>query len=904
MRLWFRFRSALRNLFRRPQVESQLDEELRAYIEMVTDERIAAGMSASEARRTAMAEFGGVEQVKQTVRDHRAGTAAELVWQDIRYAFRQLRRNPAFALTAVITLGLGIGATTSIFSAVYALLVRPLPYPQSDQLGYISAEFIPEAGELISPEFVAAQQGLKSFSQVAGYWSANSNLTGAGDPVRVDWAGITANFLPMLGIRPQLGRGFRDDEERPGGPAVILLSDRFWRSYFHADPNIVGKSVAIDGKQQTIIGVLPPHFSFPDFALEPQVYGLADLDPDTSPAAMAKPVVFMRAIGRLRPGVSMQQAQAEVQSLFLARSHSYPAFLASYWAKRLMVVQSLQTHLAGDDRRPLLILFACVAAVLLIACANVANLQMARVVSRRHEMAVRGALGASRYRLMRQSLVESLTLSALSAALGLAIAWVTTTLIRRTASVADSLSSGREAQILRLPLGKIGTVIHVDGWVLAFTIGLALVTALLFGIAPALSGAAGADLRNALQSGAQRITAGRRQRFMRHALLVLEVGLAVVLLCCAGLLIRSFVNVLRYENGFDPAHTLTGTTLLSVRRYPSPEATSRFTEQLLSQLEAIPGVEVAALGQALPLGQVDGDAFSEDSPNPPVGMQDVAPSIGITPNYFRAVGTPILQGRPFTIDDTGSSNPVVIVNLAFAQRYFGGNAIGKRFFIGQQVNGAFRFVPTTVVGVTADVRHNGIEHDIEPEFFVPMTQIPAYNIDLILRSRVDPSLLAGAMRKALTAVDREEPLFDIQTMEERVGDLVSQRRLIMLLTVCFAVLAVVLSAVGVYGVFAYSVTQRAQEMGIRLALGSSRSGVLRLVVSEAAWLVGLGGVLGLGAALALSRLLASLLVGVTPRDPASFATAWVLMTLIVLFASAIPASQAARMNLIAVLHSD
>jgi predicted permease len=904
MRVWFRFRSALRNLFRRPQVENQLDEELRAYIEMVIDERIAAGMSASEARRSAMAEFGGVEQVKQTVRDNRAGTAAELVWQDVRYALRQLRRNPAFTLTAVITLGLGIGATTSIFSAVYALLVRPLPYPQSDQLAYISAEFIPEAGELLSPDFVAAQQGLKSFSQFAGYWSANSNLTGAGDPVRVDWAGITANFLPMLGIRPQLGRGFRDDEERPGGPAVILLSDRFWRSYFHADPNIVGKSVAIDGKQQTIIGVLPPHFSFPDFALEPQVYRLANLDPDTSPAAMVKPVSFMHAIGRLRPGVNMQKAQAEVQSLFLVRSRSYPAFLASYWAKRLMVVQSLQTHLAGDDRRPLLILFACVAAVLLIACANVANLQMARGLSRRHEMAVRGALGASRYRLMRQSLVESFTLSAFSAAFGFAIAWMTTTLIHRTGNVADSLSSGREAQILRLPLGKISTVIHVDGWVLAFTICLALLTALLFGIAPALSGAAGADLRNALQSGAQRITAGRQQRFLRHALLVLEVGLAVVLLCCAGLLIRSFVNVLSYENGFDPTHTLTGTTLLSVQRYRSPEATRRFIEQLLSKLETMPGVETAALGQALPLGEVDNDAFSVDNPNPPVGMRDVAPSISITPNYFRAVGTPILQGRPFTSDDTGSSNPVVIVNLAFARRYFGGNAIGKRFFIGQDKNGAFQFVPTTVVGITVDVRHNGIEHDIQPEFFVPMTQIPAYNVDLILRSSVDLALLASAMRRALTAVDRGQPLFDIQTMEERVGDLVSQRKLIMLLIVCFAVLAVVLSAVGVYGVFAYSVIQRAHEMGIRLALGSSRSGVLRLVVTQAARLIGLGGVLGLGAALALSRLLASLLVGVSPRDPASFAAAWLLMTLIALLASAIPASQAARINLIAVLHSD
>src|SRR5579863_4001873 len=310
MRLWYRLRSALRNLFRTPQIESQLDEEVRAYVDIVTDEKIAKGIPPEEARRQALAECGGMEQLKQAVREGRAGTSIERLWQDVRDTVRQLSRNPAFTWTSVITLGLGIGATTSIFSAVYALLVRPLPYPQPDQLAFISAEFIPEAGELLSPEFVAAQQGLKSFSQFAGYWSTSSNLTGAGDPERVDWAGVTANLLPMLGIRPQLGRGFRDDEERPGGPAVILLSDRLWRSYFHADPNVVGKSVAIDGKEQTIIGVLPPHFSFPDFALEPQVYGLADLDPDTIPAAMVKNVFFMRAIGRLRPGVSMQQAQA------------------------------------------------------------------------------------------------------------------------------------------------------------------------------------------------------------------------------------------------------------------------------------------------------------------------------------------------------------------------------------------------------------------------------------------------------------------------------------------------------------------------------------------------------------------------------------------------------------------
>jgi predicted permease len=324
----------------------------------------------------------------------------------------------------------------------------------------------------------------------------------------------------------------------------------------------------------------------------------------------------------------------------------------------------------------------------------------------------------------------------------------------------------------------------------------------------------------------------------------------------------------------------------------------------LSHLETIPGVEAAALGQALPLGQVDTDAFSIENPNPPIGMREVAPLISVTPNYFRAVGTPILQGRSFISDDTGSSNPVVIVNLAFARRYFSGNALGKRFFIGQFANGAFQFVPTTIVGITVDVRHNGIEHDFEPEIFVPITQIPAYNVDLILRSSVDPALLTSAMRRALTAVDREQPLFDIQTMKERVGNMVARRRLTMLLISCFALLAVLLSAVGIYGVFMYSVSQRRQEMGIRLALGSSRGRLLRLVVVQAAQLILAGGVLGIIAAFLSARLLASMLNGVSLHDPLSFSLAWALMTLTALSASIFPARNATRTNLISVLRSE
>jgi MacB-like periplasmic core domain len=380
MRLWARLKSLSRNLLRRQQVESQLDEELRSYADMLADEKISAGIPAQEARRTTLAELGGIEQVKQSVRDRRTGAGLELLWQDMRYALRQLSRNRAFTLTAVMTLGLGIGATTAIFSAVYALLLRPLPYPDAGRLMYISTQHPSffHADVLASPDFVAAQSSVKSFDQFAGYNDRIQNLTGLGDPVRVHGTGVTANFLPMFGIVPQLGRLFTHNEDRPEGPAVIILSDHLWRNHFHADPAIVGKSVALDGKLQTIVGVLPRSFSFPDLTLEPDIYVPIDLSRDTV-ISIDKPVWDVRAAVLLRPGISRQQAQAELQTFYQARMRKAIPEIVSYYKSMEVIVEPLQRHIAGDSRKPLFILLACVAAVLFIACANVANLQLACV---------------------------------------------------------------------------------------------------------------------------------------------------------------------------------------------------------------------------------------------------------------------------------------------------------------------------------------------------------------------------------------------------------------------------------------------------------------------------------------------------------------------------------------------
>jgi predicted permease len=572
----------------------------------------------------------------------------------------------------------------------------------------------------------------------------------------------------------------------------------------------------------------------------------------------------------------------------------------------------LQRHIAGDSRKPLFILLACVAAVLLIACANVANLQLARAVCRRHETSLRGALGASRLRLIRQSLVESLVLSSLAAALGLVIAYVITALVRNAGALTPAPSSSRISQLLQLPLSKLSTSIYIDGWVLAFTIGLSLLTTLLFGLAPAISGTR-LDLRSALQSAAMRLTQAREQRVLRHGLLVVEVAIAVVLLACAGLLVRSFVNVMHYDSGFDPSDTLTGTTLLTGPCYEppdehgmptaSPDAVRIFINNLLPRLQALPGVQSAAITNALPLGRVQDTAitFGAPTPPPPMATWKTAPSISITPDYFHVVGTTIVQGRAFGSSDSAASPRVAVVSRAFATHYFAGNALGRRF---NGMVGRNQFASLTIVGVVDDIRHNGLEQQVQPEFYVPESQSPSDEVNIALRSTADPALLANAMRKAVLAVDPQQPLFDIQSMDQRVASLVAQRRLIMLLITCFAALAVILSAVGVYGVFAYSVSQRTQEMGIRLALGASRSGLLGLVVAQAARLIALGGVLGIAAAFLLSKLLTSMLVGVKPHDAISFSLAWILMTVVALLASTIPASHAARTDLVSVLHSE
>jgi predicted permease len=900
--MWSRIKAVFRNLLHAQRVESELDDEIASYVDAVTEEKIAAGFAPEEARRRALAECGGTEQLKQAVRNGRAGALAESVGQDIRFGVRQLRRNPAFAWTSILTLSLGIGATAAIFSAVYGLLLRPLTYPGSDRLMFIYQHTkYDDMSALLNEDFVAAQSALRSFESVAGYLGPeDENLTGVDAPVRVSAMRVTANFFPTLRVTPVLGRNFLSSEDRKDGPAVVILSQRLWRSRLNSDPAIIGRTITLAGKVQTVVGVLPAPFIFPDPAVEPDLYVPAGIDNETSLQTTSVTIFTVLSIARLRDGVSLPQAQTELNLFEKNRVKGYGPFFVNWAEGRKILAQPLQRYLSGDDRKPLLILLACVAAVLLIACVNVANLQLARTVTREPEMALRGALGAGRMRLLRQSLVENLTLSAVASLLGLAIAAAVTWLIRNSGAPGEFSSGSPISDLLQAPFGKLSAAVEVNGWVLAFTAGLALLTTILFGLAPAI-GSSRIDLRTGLQGTARGVSASLQQRRLRSVLLTAEIGLAVLLLTGASLLIRSFANVLQNGTGFDPRLCLTAKVQ---RNYPEEqEKTRAFAQQLLSRLKALPGVNAAAIGSGLPLEHIYRGrtlAFG-DGPPLPVGQRPDARSISISPEYFAATGTSLLRGRTFTDHDNAAAVHVAIVNQEFARKYFNGDALGQQFRI--NVDGTF--IPITAIGIVEDVHYNdGLEGDIKPVIYLPFDQMPEREVNILLRSTVEAASLTTALRKVVIDTDPVQPLFDVATMDRRLSQSLAQRRLIMLLIAAFAALAMVLAGVGVYGLFTYWVSHRRQELAIRLALGSSRRDLLRLILSQAMRLILAGGIMGIAGAWFLDRLLVSMLVGIQVHDPISLSVAGALMTLIALVGCSVPARSAIRTNVISVLHSE
>jgi putative ABC transport system permease protein len=890
MRWMYKFPLRLRSLFRKNHVEGELNDELRFHLEKLVQENVARGVTQEEARYAALRELGGAEQIKEECRDMRHVNLMENVLQDVRYGIRQLRRNPGFTAIAVITLALGIGANTAIFSVVNGVLLRPLPYPDARRLVTVW-EANPKQGYLqqaASPaDFMDWKTQNQVFTGIAAFVNWGANLSGGERPERVNATLVSASLFGVLGVKPLLGRTFVPEDQQVVPGQVAILSYSLWRRRFGADRGLVGRTVNISGRAITVVGVMPPGFRFP-----------GELQADggylNRPAALWFPLSrppgewkirdfhYLQVIARLKPGVNLTQATAQMTSLQRRIMEQHVGVdLGS-------ATTLIPLHLAavGKVRKVLLILLGTVLFVLLIACVNVANLVLARASARSREFALRAALGAGRRRLVRQLLTESLLLSGLGGALGLVLAEL---------GVQALLVLG-PANLPRL------NEIHIDSWVLIFTILVSVVTGLLFGLVPAFKASA-LDLNQPLKEGGWSTGEGIRRNRLRRALLVTEVALAMVLLVGAGLMVQSLARLEEVNPGFDPEHLLTLQMTLAGPEYPKEQQQAAFFHQVLARIRTLPAVTASAATTALPLtGENDGYSVGiEGRPTGPNSHMLTADYAAVTPEYFRTLGIPLLRGRTFTEHDNEKAAPLVIVNQTFARRYFPNeNPIGKRIHVGNDKHPGY----SEIVGVVGDIRHNGLNTEVNPAMYECYLQSPTPWMDVAVRTASDPMSIATAVRREIAAVDKDEPISKLRTMKQVMAGSVAQPRFRTLLLTMFAFLALILAAVGLYGVMSYTVAQQTQEMGIRLALGATPSDILMLSLSPGIlWtVVGIG--IGLIFALGLTRVLSSLLYTVRPDDPATFAAVSLLFVAVALLASYIPARRAAKVDPMVALRYD
>ena len=810
----------------------------------------------------------------------------DTLWQDIRFGFRTLLRSSATSAVALLTLALGIGANTAVFSVVSGVLLKPLPYPDPDEL-VVVMESNPGRGfprfSVSPPNFDDWRRQNQVFESIAASARERFNLTGDERPEAVSGSRVTPEYFGVLGIRPVLGRGFLPGENRPGGPNVAVLSHELWQRRFGSDPGILNRQVPIDGESYTVIGVMPPGLENRSQIWLPLVW---DFPPDTRGGH------FLQAIGRLKDGVTLVKAQVEMKALAARLERQYPES-NSGWT----TVLSRYHDLIVEDVRPaLLLLLAAVAFVLLIACANVANILLARLAAREREIAVRTALGAGRARLVRQMLTESLVLFLLGGALGLLLAhWGTRVMV---ALYGEDLPR-REA----IGLGGL------EGGVLLFTVVLSLVTGLLFGLAPALSATSG-GVFEALKEGGRAVAGGARGRLLRNLLVLGEVAVALVLLVGAALLLQSFARLRAVDPGFDSAGVLTAEVVLPGKKYEAPERQIAFTRELLDRLRAVPGVQTADTVFPLPLG---GNNFVlsfsvQGRPEPPNGQEPSANIRLITPDFFRTLGIRVLQGRVFTPRDDTKSVPVIIVNKTMAERTWPGeNPLGKRISFGGNDEGEDQW--QEVVGVVEDIHHQSLDQDAGAEVYWPQLQNPFTNhMSILLRTAGEPTQLAGALREAVSSVDSDLPVDQVRTMETVVSEALAGSRFQTVLLGTFAGVALLLAAIGVYGVISYSVAQRTHEIGIRMALGARRLEVLGLVIRQGMALVLAGVALGLAVAVALiwwlSERVASFLYGGKAFDPLTLVAVPLVLLAVALLANWLPARRATEVEPVVALRSE
>ena len=892
--------AGLRSLFRKKRAERELDEELRGFMDMAAEENMKQGRNPKDARRAVRLERGSLESAKESVRSAAWESLLETYWQDVRYALRQLRRSPAFTAVAVLTLALGIGANTAIFSIVNAVLLRPLPYPDSDRLVRI---FFNEPGvglrdvRFSKPELDDLQTRSGVFEDVSPIFEGSEDVSGAGQPERAEGVNGSFTYFSMLGVTPQVGRLFGPQDFVPGAATVVVMSDGLWRRAYGADPNVVGRTIRLDNDSFTIIGVLPRGFRHPGPTVSGDVELFSAFGFSSAPFPPPKrgTRILVNGIGRLKPGLTLGQAQARLTAMAAQLRHDFPTDYPPQ-AQWTIEIQPLQETLVGNVRPMLLVLLGAVILIVFIVSLNIANLLLARASGRQQEMAVRVALGASRGRMVRQMLTESMLLSLIGGVAGIATAVGTLGFILRF--VPSSVPRLNE--------------VRIDWVVLAFALLISILTGLVFGLAPALHSAKGA-LSSAVREGGRGSGYSTRTGRLRDVLIVSELAFAVILMVGAGLLLRTLRGLLQENPGFNPTQVVTANIEL-----PNPNESegdpyldiphrAAFDRELLRRMKTIPGVELAAITSALPatnsnpnaVGGVANEGFAIEDRPVESSQHLSAERIRISPDYFNVLRATLLRGRSFNEGDEDGKQLVAIIDESTAHKYWPTeDPLGRRVRFARDATKPW----TTIVGVVKDIKSDGLDIDGIPHIYVPTYQDSTRRLSVVLRTSLPAASLEPQIRHEIESIDPSLPVFGVSSMNDVLDRSLASRRFSADLVGGFAVLALLLASIGIYGLLAYMVGQRSREIGIRMALGARQGDILRMFLRKGVALAGLGIVAGLVFSASTASLMASLLYGVRPHDPAVFLIVPLLLFAIAVLASYLPARRATMVDPIIALH--
>ncbi|HXT73904.1 MAG TPA: ABC transporter permease, partial [Candidatus Angelobacter sp.] len=841
----------LRMLFRREQFDHDMDDEMRVHLELREKEYAQNGFSPEEAHMAARRNFGNALAIREVSHDSWGWAWLEHLGQDLRFAFRMFAKNPGFTAVAILTLALGIGANTAIFSVVYGVLLQPLPYKDASRLVVLN-ETTPKVGtvSVSYPNFLDWRQQCHAFSPMAAVHDVGFNLAGVNQPENISGEAVSPNFLSMIGVRPFLGRDFEAAEEKPGTPPVVLLSYELWQSHMGSDRNAIGRTITLDGRSFTIVGVLPPNFRSldkTDVMLPIGVWATNNSGEANDRGDRGDMIV----IGRLASNVTFAQARTEMEGIAARLAKEYPATNDQFG----VALQSIRDAFVSDARPAILVLFGAVVFVLLIACANVANLFLVRGAARTKEIALRMAFGASRNRIIRQMLTESFALAFLGGILGLTLA-----------------VAGIRGIVCLIPMNALsGASVNLNGAVLFFAAGIVVLAAFIFGLAPAMHSTR-PDVQSELKEGGRTASASAAQNKLRGALAIAEISLALILLVGAGLMMKSLYKLMSVNPGFRPDRVLNMEMDLRTQQYSKDPAILNFWQQVLDRVRALPGVESAAVGTHIPLTDSHGrtDITVEGMALPTPGNFPHPDYHNVSPRFISTLGIPLLRGRPFTDTDKQGAPLVGMVNTRLAQQYWpNDDPIGKRFMFGHPSTDPPKWI--TVVGVMGDTKLYGLANPSRLEIYVSSLQYPDSDMNLVVKSRIDPAALTSAIRGAVASIDKNQPIFAISTMNQLVSDSLGTRRITLVLLGLFSALALVLAAIGIYGVISYAVAQRTHEIGIRMALGAQHKDVLRMILRQGVKMAVAGVAIGVVVSLGLTQLMSSLLFSVSAADPLTFA---------------------------------